>query len=90
MCHNREPDTFIDDEWRDWYRLTPAQRWRETEKLWDFYLAVEQDDLRINRMIQTSRKFQEDFTLLKKKWKKRACPLFTQHEQLAEIAFSLL
>ena len=29
-----------DDEWLDWYRLTPAQRWRETGKLWSFYLAV--------------------------------------------------
>jgi len=29
-----------DDEWLDWYRLTPTQRWRETGKLWSFYLAV--------------------------------------------------
>jgi hypothetical protein len=27
------------DEWQEWYRLTPQQRWRETEKLWAQYLA---------------------------------------------------
>jgi hypothetical protein len=30
----------IDGEWYDWYCLTPEERWRETNKLWDFYLAV--------------------------------------------------
>ncbi len=29
-----------DDEWQEWYRLTPQQRWNETEKLWSFYLSV--------------------------------------------------
>jgi len=29
-----------DDEWREWYRLTPADRWRETKKLWDFFLVI--------------------------------------------------
>ena len=29
-----------DDEWLDWYRLTPAERWRETTRLWSFYLEV--------------------------------------------------
>ena len=31
---------MIDDEWLDWYKLTPAERWCETEKLWSFYLAA--------------------------------------------------
>ena len=31
---------MVDDEWLDWYRLTPAERWSETQKLWSFYLAV--------------------------------------------------
>ena len=31
---------LADDEWLDWYRLTPAERWIETEKLWSFYLAA--------------------------------------------------
>ena len=29
-----------DEEWASWYRLTPQERWRETEKLWEFYLLV--------------------------------------------------
>jgi hypothetical protein len=28
------------DEWAAWYRLTPQERWRETERLWQFYLSV--------------------------------------------------
>jgi hypothetical protein len=27
------------DEWHEWYRLTPLERWRESEKLWAQYLA---------------------------------------------------
>ena len=27
------------DEWHEWYRLTPMERWRESEKLWAQYLA---------------------------------------------------
>jgi hypothetical protein len=30
----------LEDEWREWYALTPLERWRETEKLWAFYLSV--------------------------------------------------
>lgn len=29
-----------DDEWRDWYTLSPAERWRVTQKLWAFYLSI--------------------------------------------------
>ena len=28
------------DEWHEWYRLTPQERWRESEKLWAQYLAM--------------------------------------------------
>ena len=28
------------DEWQDWYRLTPLQRWEESQKLWPTYLAL--------------------------------------------------
>ena len=28
------------DEWAAWYRLTPQERWRETQRLWQFYLSV--------------------------------------------------
>ena len=27
------------DEWQEWFRLTPLERWRETAKLWAQYLA---------------------------------------------------
>lgn len=29
----------VEDEWLEWYRLTPADRWRESQKLWEFYLS---------------------------------------------------
>jgi hypothetical protein len=29
-----------EDSWLEWYRLTPLERWRETSKLWQFYLEV--------------------------------------------------
>jgi len=28
------------DEWLDWYLLTPEERWREADRLWDVYLAM--------------------------------------------------
>jgi hypothetical protein len=28
-------------EWAAWYRLTPAQRWLESEKLWEAFLMLE-------------------------------------------------
>lgn len=36
---NMSAPWMIDDEWLDWYRLTPAERWSESRKLWSFYLA---------------------------------------------------
>lgn len=50
---------------------------------------IQQDDMRIRRMIESSREFQEQFARLKKEWKMGACPLSGQHEQLMEIASSL-
>jgi hypothetical protein len=35
-----EPEQLVGDEWAEWYRLTPAQRWLESEKLWQTYLAL--------------------------------------------------
>jgi len=29
----------IDDEWLEWCRLTPEERWQESHKLWLFYLS---------------------------------------------------
>jgi hypothetical protein len=31
---------MADDEWLEWYKLTPAQRWSESEKLWSFFLTA--------------------------------------------------
>jgi len=28
------------DSWQEWYRLSPIERWRESSKLWQFYLRV--------------------------------------------------
>ena len=28
------------DEWAEWYSMTPLERWRESGKLWSFYLAA--------------------------------------------------
>jgi len=35
----REHELY-EDSWEEWYRLTPQERWRESQKLWQFYLAV--------------------------------------------------
>ena len=29
-----------EDSWREWYRLSPLERWHESMKLWQFFLAV--------------------------------------------------
>jgi hypothetical protein len=29
-----------DDDWQAWFRLSPQERWRETQKLWDIYLRA--------------------------------------------------
>jgi hypothetical protein len=34
------PEEIVGEEWAEWYRLTPQERLRETEKLWDHYLSI--------------------------------------------------
>jgi hypothetical protein len=34
------PEDLVGEEWAEWYLLTPAERWLETEKLWETYLAL--------------------------------------------------
>lgn len=34
------PEDLVGDEWADWYRLTPLQRWLESERLWQTYLLL--------------------------------------------------
>ena len=33
-----QTEHLVEDEWVEWYRLTPVQRWLESEKLWQIYL----------------------------------------------------
>jgi hypothetical protein len=35
-----QPEELVGGEWAEWYRLTPAQRWLESEKLWQIYLTL--------------------------------------------------
>lgn len=31
---------LCEDEWLEWYQMTPLQRWQESQKLWAFYLKT--------------------------------------------------
>ena len=33
-------EDLVGAEWAEWYALTPAERYRESMKLWDTYLAL--------------------------------------------------
>jgi hypothetical protein len=33
-------EDLVGHEWAEWYSLTPQQRFRESMKLWDTYLAL--------------------------------------------------
>ena len=35
-----EPEDLVSSEQAAWYRLTPLERLRETEKLWAHYLSI--------------------------------------------------
>jgi hypothetical protein len=35
-----EPEDLWPEEWVDWFHLTPQERWRESEKLWQIYLSL--------------------------------------------------
>jgi len=30
----------IDEDWIEWYKLTPQERWRLSQELWDNYLYL--------------------------------------------------
>ena len=34
------PEDVVEGEWADWYRLAPLERWHESQKLWEQYLAL--------------------------------------------------
>jgi len=33
-------EDLVGQEWAEWYSLTPEQRWLESERLWQTYLAL--------------------------------------------------
>ncbi len=33
-------EELVGEEWAEWYRLTPLERWRESHKLWEAYLSL--------------------------------------------------
>ncbi len=33
-------EEVVGEEWAEWYRLHPLERWRESEKLWQGYLML--------------------------------------------------
>jgi hypothetical protein len=39
-CGMVMPEDITEGEWADWYRLTPLERWRESQMLWEYYLAI--------------------------------------------------
>ena len=34
------PKEIAGEEWASWYRLSPQERWRESEKLWQVYFYL--------------------------------------------------
>ena len=34
------PEEIVGEEWAAWYRLSPQERWRESEKLWQVYFYL--------------------------------------------------
>ena len=34
------PEELVGEEWAAWYRLSPVERWRESEKLWAVYFHL--------------------------------------------------
>ncbi len=37
---NPTAEEIAGEEWAEWYRLTPQERFRESMKLWETYLAL--------------------------------------------------
>jgi hypothetical protein len=33
-------EQICDPEWAEWYCMSPKERWRETEKLWNIFLTL--------------------------------------------------
>jgi hypothetical protein len=33
-------EELVGKEWAEWYSMTPMERWRESGRLWELYLAM--------------------------------------------------
>ena len=33
-------EDVLEDEWAEWYRLTPQERWEQSQALWSMFLAL--------------------------------------------------
>lgn len=40
MDRHPTAEELVGEEWAEWYRLTPQERFLESEKLWETYLAL--------------------------------------------------
>ena len=40
LCPMITPEEIVGEEWASWYRLSPQERWRESEKLWQVYFYL--------------------------------------------------
>ena len=34
------PEELVGEEWAEWYRLSPAERWTQSEQLWQIYFRL--------------------------------------------------
>ena len=39
MDRRKQAEEAVGAEWAEWYFLTPEERWREQDKMWEIYLA---------------------------------------------------
>jgi len=40
LCLMITPEELVGEEWAEWYRLSPQERWQESKKLWQVYLYL--------------------------------------------------
>ena len=55
-------EDLVGDEWAEWYRLTPAERWLESKKLWQIWLTwgrpLDPEPDTIRRLVEAALVFQ--------------------------------
>lgn len=35
-----QPEELVGEEWAAWYRLSPPERWTQSEQLWQIYFRL--------------------------------------------------